>query len=442
MGFDRRFTLVLAAWVAGLVVASCAFAASWSVGGLGATRLILTVWAAAMLAGLVRHVERTNVMLARFTEALRHGDLAARFNTRGGSGFARLGEALNAVMLDLHTARTRDREELRYWEALVDDLPVALLTVDALHGVQPVNKAARRLFDAHDGSDANAFSVYGENLPRRLALDGPLGQEVLSLRVSGGAQRAIVRTAALARLGTPVRIVTVEPVQTTLDAVEMSTQTDLVRVLTHEILNSLTPVTSLAGTAAALLDEPDPDLAEARLAVATLARRAEGMRRFIDSYRSVSRLPAPRRSRFAAAPFAAEIARLFAAEWTAHQLAVEIDADRVLDADPDLLAQLLINLLRNAAQATADVTGGGKVRLGIGSASGSLVISVEDNGPGVPAAARGDVFLPFFTTRAEGTGIGLNLVRQIAIAHGWRVEIGDSPALGGAAFRVFLPANT
>lgn len=208
----------------------------------------------------------------------------------------------------------------------------------------------------------------------------------------------------IARQGGPVRIVAIEPVQGALDMIEIGTQADVVRVLTHEILNSLTPVTSLAGTAAVLLSEEDPDVDEARLAVLTLARRAEGLRRFIDSYRAVARAPEPRRRQFKAAPFAAEIARLFQAEWLEHRLTMAADPIVEIDADPDLLAQVLINLMRNAAQAAGD---GGVVALRIASdAQGRTTIEVEDNGAGIVEALRKDIFLPFFTTRAEGTGVG------------------------------------
>jgi nitrogen fixation/metabolism regulation signal transduction histidine kinase len=171
---------------------------------------------------------------------------------------------------------------------LVDDVPVALLTVDEVHGVTTVNKDARRLFNRHQGVHPQDFAVYGATLAARLGEDGPAQQELLILRMPGGPQRAIVRSASLERLGLSVRAVTVEPVQGTLDTIEMAAQTDLVRVLTHEILNSLTPVTSLAGTAAMLLDADPPDVPDARMAVTTLARRAEGLRHFIDSYRAVS----------------------------------------------------------------------------------------------------------------------------------------------------------
>lgn len=440
MGFDARFTLTLIGWVAALCAALLALVWTLLQPGLGMARVMAGVGVLGVTAGLVRHVERTNVTVARFVEALRHGDFATRFNARGGAGFGALGGALDEAMRRLRAERGRDAAELRFLETLIDDVPVALLTVDALHGARPANKAARRLFDRHHGSDPADFAVYGETFARRLAEPDAGAREVLFLRLGTGAQRAIVRWAALERLGTPVRVVMVEPIQATLDAAEVSAQTDLVRVLTHEILNSLTPVTSLAGTAAVLLGEEEPDIVEARLAVTTLARRAEGLRRFIDSYRAVARPPEPRRRRFEAEPFAAELARLFAVEWIDHRLAVQVEPGLVLDADPDLLAQALINLLRNAAQASNPPAGRGHVRLTLRSHLGGVLMEVEDDGAGVPEAMRGDIFLPFFTTRSTGTGVGLNLVRQIAVAHGWRVTVASGD-LGGAAFRIETVAS-
>lgn len=436
MGFDRRFTFGLLGWTAALGMALTGLILAFVRPGLSAVRLVAAAAVLAAVVGLIRHVERTNVTIARFVEALRFGDFTTRFSGSGGAGFDRLADALDGAVQDLRTKRDRTAEELRFLEALVDDAPVALLTVDGMHGVRPANKIARRLFDRHDGSEPADFAFYGEALARRLGEAGPASREVLTLRLDDGTQRAVVRAAALERLGAPVRVVSVEPIQHTLEAVEVAAQTDLVRVLTHEILNSLTPVTSLAGTAATLLEREKPDVAEARLAVATLARRAEGLRRFIDSYRAVARPLDPRRRLFAAEPFAAELARLFRVEWTVHRLTVEVSPGLALDADPDLLTQALLNLLRNAAQASASSAGGGRVRLGMGAGpGGAMLLEVEDDGPGVPGAIRGDIFLPFFTTRATGTGVGLNLVRQIAVAHGWRIEVATG-SLGGALFRI------
>lgn len=215
----------------------------------------------------------------------------------------------------------------------------------------------------------------------------------------------------------------------------MATQADLVRVLTHEILNSLTPVTSLAATAADLLADPelsaDPRVADARVAVTTLARRAEGLGHFIEAYRAIARPPEVKRQRFAAGPWVAELARLFAAEWPQVPLVADIDPALAIDADPDLMAQVVINLLQNAAQA------GTRVALRVAAAADRALIEVSDDGPGVPLALRQDIFLPFFTTRATGNGVGLNLARQIVVAHGGAIDVSDATA-GGALFRILL----
>ncbi|WP_066800584.1 sensor histidine kinase [Sphingomonas soli] len=440
MGFDQRFTIGLTAWIALLGVALLACVAAFATPGLGAARLVSMVLAVAMFAGLWRHVTRTNRTLARFLEAVKFGDTAVRFDGKGGAGFGELAASLNDVLGRFRAEQDRAAGELRYLDALVDDIPVAVLTVDADDRVTLANKAARRLFKGEQGARPEDFAHYGATFARRLA-DSKPGEELLLLNLGGRSQRVLVRTAALERLGQRTRALGLQPIQGTLDAAEMAAQTDLVRVLTHEILNSLTPVTSLAATAADLLADPDlaadPRIGDARAAVTTLARRAKGLGHFIEAYREVARTPEIKRQRFTAAPWADELARIFAAEAPVIPLEVKIEPPAlVLDADPDLLAQVLINLMHNAAQAMAE-TESPRLVLRLLATPEGVAIEVEDHGPGVPEQLRQDVFLPFFTTRATGTGVGLNLARQIVVAHGGAIGVTDAPG-GGALFRILL----
>jgi signal transduction histidine kinase len=210
-------------------------------------------------------------------------------------------------------------------------------------------------------------------------------------------------------------------------------------------MNSITPVTSLARTAADLLGGADkgdnPDIADARAAVETLARRADGVMHFVESYRQISRTPQVNRQTFVAGSFAAELRRLFQADWPPSRVAFDMSVEpetMMLDADPDLLAQVLINLLRNGAEA-AEAQGAEprvSLRLEAGRGGGATIL-VDDNGPGVPEAKRSEVFLPFFTTKAKGTGVGLSLARQIVLAHDGAIGVEESP-LGGARFRIVL----
>lgn len=435
MGFDRRFTLTLFAWIAAIFGTLLAFSLALETPGLAAVRIVAGLLVAGAAAGLWRHVTRTNHIVTRFIEAQQHGDFATRFDTSGGAGFDALGAALNGAIVRVRQERERGLQELHFLGALVDDLPVAIMTIDEQRGVRLANKAARRLFAACESSSAEDFAMFGATFAARLADTTRDGAELLILRLPTGPQRAILRAATLLRLGARVRVITIEPVQGTLDAIEIAAQTDLVRVLTHEILNSLTPVTSLSATASMLLARETPDVAAAREAVMTMASRAAGLHRFIASYRAVSAAPRVRLQMFEAAPFASELGRLITADWPDLILQTEVAPDLLLRADPDLLGQALINVLRNAAQAAGTMRDA-RVRLSIvASGDGDAVIAIEDNGPGVPEALRRDIFLPFFSTRNDGNGIGLNLVRQIIVAHGWSIDVLDC-ADGGACFRI------
>jgi two-component system, NtrC family, nitrogen regulation sensor histidine kinase NtrY len=238
--------------------------------------------------------------------------------------------------------------------------------------------------------------------------------------------------------------VAVQPIQGELNAIEIAAQSDLIRVLTHEIMNSMTPVTSLAHSAADLIreaDKGDPKVADARAAVETLARRADGVMHFVESYRQISRAPEVRRRLIDVIAWGEELASLFRAadgtDGVAFDVVVAEDA-ATLEADPDLMSQVLINLLRNAADAARSHGQQPKVSLRFErTRSGKVQIEVEDNGPGVPEALRQDVFLPFFTTKAKGTGVGLSLARQVVLAHRGSISIGEA-AEGGALFRILI----
>jgi signal transduction histidine kinase len=256
-------------------------------------------------------------------------------------------------------------------------------------------------------------------------------------------QAAMVSSATVHRLGGTVRAVAVQVIQSELNAVELAAQSDLIRVLTHEIMNSMTPVTSLAHTAVQLMATAgDAEVVvDARAAVETLARRADGVMNFVESYRELSRRPQIRRRGFAVLAWARELEAVFratdAGKGIAFSLTVEPD-DLVIEADPDLLSQVLINLLRNGAEAAAGHQDDPAVSLSFTRTRGGRTqIEIADNGPGVPDELAQDVFLPFFTTKPKGSGVGLSLARQLVLAHHGSINLEVSPE-GGALFRIML----
>ncbi|MET0375580.1 MAG: HAMP domain-containing sensor histidine kinase, partial [Rhizorhabdus sp.] len=301
-------------------------------------------------------------------------------------------------------------------------------------------RAARKLFGKTQGVRVADYAVHGSDFVA--ALEGG-SRRIAAIDIEGRPQRAVLTGTAIHRLGQPLRLLAVQPVHGELDAVEIAAQADLVRVLTHEIMNSMTPVTSLAQSAAGLMADIESDdarIADARAAVSTLARRAEGIMHFVEGYRAFIRTPTIRARRFAGKPWAEEMTRLFAAtaEGQEAQLSVKIvPEDLVLDGDPDLLAQAVLNLLKNGAEAA--IAAGRPPRLGLTLgliAGGRTSIALSDNGPGIAPDQAGDIFLPFFTTKATGTGVGLSLVRRIVTAHGGTITVRPSDA--GACIEMVL----
>jgi two-component system, NtrC family, nitrogen regulation sensor histidine kinase NtrY len=446
MGFRSRFALGLALRLALLLATAFGFVQTLYMEGLGAARVVAALLCFGAAAALWRFIQRTNMELARFIEAVRFGDLSQGFRLRfEGSGFAELGEALDEGISKLREERHNLSDANRFYEAVLDDAPTPLLTVDEEGRVELANKAARRLLIRHQGVRPEDFAQYGDAFAKALA-GGAVGRpRLVPLMIDGIPQTAMVSAAIVHRLGGRVRVVAVQPIQGELNAVEIAAQSDLVRVLTHEIMNSMTPVTSLAHTAADLIAEADqrsdPNIADARAAVETLARRADGVMGFVESYRQISRAPEVRRRTFEAGPWAAELEALFRASDAATGVALDLLVEPeglTIDCDPDLICQVLLNLLKNGAEAAKAHAAAPRIALSLGRMrSGRTRIEVSDNGPGVPEPLRQDVFLPFFTTKAKGTGVGLSLARQVILAHRGSITIAEGEQ-GGALFRIVI----
>jgi nitrogen fixation/metabolism regulation signal transduction histidine kinase len=446
MRLGHTFAMGFAARLAILTVAIFVFAWTWGREELGAARVLAGFLVIGAAAWLWHYIQSTNVALARFIDAVRYGDFAQGFAYQSyGSGFAELGAALDEAIRKLRGERHELTEANRFYEAVLDDAPTALLTVDAEGKVELTNKAARRLLIKHKGVRADDFAIYGDAFRKALA-GGAVGRPRLVPLVTDGLPQTVMTSAAIVqRLGGLVRVVAVQPIQGELNAVEIAAQSDLIRVLTHEIMNSITPVTSLAQTAASLIANvdrgDDPAIADARAAIDTLARRADGVMKFVESYRQISRAPQVKLRSFAVEPWIKELERLFRAGDGAAGVALVTRVDPAnlsMEADPDLLCQVLINLLRNGAEAARSHSEAPEVTLDVRFLpTGEVQIDVADNGAGVPEGLRQDVFLPFFTTKAKGTGVGLSLARQVVLAHRGSIAVADAPG-GGALFRMVI----
>ena len=442
MDFRRKFEFGLAWRTVLLIAAILLVAKAATTPGVRAGLIVAGLIGLAALLSLWNFIRRTNFLVSRFIESVRFEDYSQRFSDPSGGGFDVLGQTLDSALKTLQARHTRESAEARYLAAIVDDAPSALLTVDADGKIEILNKAARQLFARHPLNRIDDLETLGPELAAAVRL--PAGtRKITRLMLEGVPQKAIFASAQVARLDQPVTVLSILPVQSELGALEVAAQADLVRVLTHEIMNSLTPVTSLARTGAELVAtaaKRDASLSDARTATETVARRAEGILRFVESYREFAQAPDIHRRQFKARAWAEEIMHLALANAADRKIDARIQVEpktMSLNADPELLAQALLNLLRNSIRATADQESQIVVLSLAREPGGHFRIEVRDNGSGIPEDRREDIFLPFYTTHKGGSGVGLSFARQVALAHGGSICALDAPE-GGANLRMVI----
>jgi len=310
-------------------------------------------------------------------------------------------------------------------DAALEHAPLALWRLAGGKPPLALNAAARRLVAPGRALDpASLVSL----------LDAAPGRRVVTLPTEHGQERAVLAVSALTVQGEAWRLAALAPIESELETEALAAWRQLVQVLTHEIMNSLTPIASLAASAPALLEAGEKE--ELQAALATLARRAAHLQGFVERYRSVSQPLSATLADTPLLPLLQAVQRLVAPAWEAAggTVAVSVEpATLALRTDAAQLEQVLINLAQNALHAC---DGRPAPRLAIEarlSRGARLRLTVADNGPGVAPGLEARIFTPFFTTRAGGSGVGLAVVRQLVHGLGGTVRHAKRPG-GGACF--------
>ena len=345
--------------------------------------------------------------------------IVADASWRGGLWGALTGAVLVAIWIAVlswwlvvqrgHTATLADAapQDVAGDRLVLDAAPTPMVLIEGSH-VRVLNRAARRLFAADNrvvpapAALTRSDDYYLRHEGRQYRID----------RVALGGPAAERSVAALIDIEQEERVA------------EARATAEMIHVLGHELLNGLAPIVSLAESGEAALDLPGLDQALLREILATLARRAEGLQRFSEGYRDLARLPVPRRTPTSLSGMADDLARLFSGRWPEIALTVRVADGPEWSVDQDQLHQALWAVLQNAAEAA--VTGNDPdacVILTIRFEAEEMIAEVQDSGAGIEPEQATRIFRPFHTTKADGTGIGLSLARQIALAHGGSLSL-------------------
>lgn len=369
--------------------------------------------------------------LSNLLAALREGDFS--FRVRGGSRRDPYGEVvaeLNLLTESLRLQRVDDLEAAALVRKVMGEIDIAVFAFDSRKRLRLVNHAGEQLLA---DSQAPLIGTTAEELGLEGCLFGSPARTVTIHRSSGNT-RWEMRRGVFRQQGRPLQLIVLSDVSRTLRTEELEAWKRLIRVIGHELNNSLAPIKSLAGSLERLVCvEPQPDdwRADLTRGLEVISSRAEALTRFMSAYSQLAKMPAP-------VPGPVDIAACI--RGVVHlERRLEIEnlggPETTLQADQDQLEQLLINLIKNAVEASLE-TGGG-VSIGWSRKGRSLEIEITDSGPGLPDTEN--LFVPFFTTKETGSGIGLFLCRQVAEAHGGQLALENRRLASGCKARVSLP---
>src|SRR5262245_7041590 len=436
--FDQR--ILLLALAAGFPAALVALILLWTGDYTPKVQWTLTVFIVGVWTGCSFSVRRRVVLplqtLSNLLAALRESDFSIRARTargrRSGSD-----DPLGAVMLEvnvlaatLHDQRLGAMEAGALLRTVMVEIDVAVFTFDGAQTLRLVNRAGERLLaqpaEQLLGRTSGALGLAG-------CLEGP-SPRIADVAFPGGAGRYEVRRTTFRQDGRPHQLLVLADVSRPLRDEERQAWQRLIRVIGHEINNSLAPIKSIAGSLESMLardqrpDDLDDDM---RRGLAVIAARSDSLSRFTTAYARLAKLPAPRLDPIDVA----EPGHRGVGLETLLPARVDDGPSLTLRADPDQLEQLLINVVHNAVDAALQ-TGGG-VRLGWKRSGPTLELWVDDEGTGLTNASN--LFVPFFTTKPSGSGIGLVLSRQIAEAHGGQLTLDNRDGHRGCRAFLRLP---
>jgi nitrogen fixation/metabolism regulation signal transduction histidine kinase len=357
-----------------------------------------------------------------------------------GSSFDELNKAFNDVIQDFQKVRTEKEEQYQYLQNLVRNIDVSIITYQRDGKVDMVNTAFKKLFQINSLKNIHDLKEDHPELVNSLLKFEPgkncllkIQQEddILQLAISGTEFKVHERT---------IILVTIKDIQHVLEEQETETWQKLISVLTHEIMNSITPISSLTSTLDLMLNSAisnhknltEESLSEISMAIKTIHKRSNGLLHFVNTYRNLTKIPKPNLKIAKVKEILDDIYPLIKHEIT-NNVAIEFTTEPdtlEIYADIKLIEQVIINLITNAIHATENIAEGKITVRGFLNKRGRVAIQVTDNGQGILKDVIDKVFIPFFTTKPKGSGIGLSLSKQIMRLHGGSITVQSEPNEG------------
>lgn len=391
---------------------------------------------------LIRYVERTNRDLTSFLESIRFAEFTRSFKIQGmGSSFDELNRAFNDVINDFQKVRSEKEEHFHYLQSIVQNIDVAILAYRKEGTIEMINKAAKKLFQIHSLKNINGLQQLSPELVNTLLHINPGENALVKVQDQDDILQLAIHSTEFKIKDKLIILSTINNIQNVLEEQETEAWQKLIRVLTHEIMNSITPIASLSSTLEIMLkgitengnvkEELDIDtVMEILQALQTINKRSTGLLHFVNTYRNLTRIPKPNFRIFPVSELFKNIYLLMEEELTASKInfITKIEPENLMvSADDQLIEQVVINLIRNSIHALENKDNPTIELKAFYNKRGRVTMQVTDNGTGILPEVLDKIFIPFFTTKQSGSGIGLSLSRQILRLHNGTISAFSVP---------------
>jgi len=417
--------------------------------------IILSLLFFAQIITLIRYTEQTNIKLTRFFESIRHADFTSTFTDNElGRSFEGLNKEFNEVIEAFNKNKTEKEEHFNYLLTVIQHVSIGIIVFKRDGTVDVFNNAVKRLLQLPRLRNIKKLSVIEDDLPDKLLSMKAGDKSLVKVFVADELLQLSMHATQFRMRGEEYILVSFQDIHPELEQKEIESWQKLIRVLTHEIMNSITPISSLTETVDDILKnhEKDPpsaedykeDMENIRQAITTIGNRSKGLLNFVELYRNLTRIPKPNFRHFYVQSLFDRAIELLGPKIEKINIETTIKIfpkDLKILADPDLIDQVLINLLLNAIDAVSGKrTDNTKPKITIVASvnlNNRTTIEVADNGKGIKPDLLDKIFMPFFTSKSLGSGIGLSLSRQIMQMHKGSISVRSKQDEGAIFTMVF-----
>lgn len=380
---------------------------------------------------IIRFIHKKNQQISEYIDLIKNRDSSSRIkDNETDRSFSKIHKQINETNRVIQDLQIEKESQSNFYNHLVNDINIGLFSFDESEKIQFINPEAKRILGITNAFKIEDFNTISPEFSSVIKTIQPGQYEIVVIKKTPSIQKLSINCSLINLRTIKIKLISFHDIDKHLYANEIESWNKLIRILNHEIMNSITPITSLSKTIKKYYVDNDqlkaPESIESKIISRTvegldiIEERGSGLIRFVDNYRKLTSLPEPKITKFSVESLFNQILNLYQEDFSTKSIQVDINIvpqELILRADKDQIVQVMINLVRNSIESLNGVENAKITLSACINEKNSICISVEDNGKGISKEIIDDIFIPFYTTKETGSGIGLSLSKQIMKLH-------------------------